>query len=164
MGHQILLRDQWVRLRQRDFDAEVGYACVTENCEIPPGSQVEVPVEISRPFKRYDSDCWATEPVQIPEGILIARSLFRADAQKTLVRIVNLSSESYELHKDQLLSEVTRVEIDDGDGSQTEIGEGPPPKSAQKIAERPLVRKLMKRRLLQKRSTQSQIQSSRKMR
>ena len=58
--------------------------------------------------------------------------MFGAEALKTLVRIVNLTSESYELYKDQMLSEVTRVEIGERDGSPSKIGVGPPPKSAQK--------------------------------
>jgi len=103
--------DQWIQRKQRDSEVEVGYAYVTENCSIPPGTQVEVPVEISRPTWRTVSDCWATEPIQISEGVSVERSLFGADALKTVGSVVNLSSESYELHQDQLLSEATRVEF-----------------------------------------------------
>jgi len=58
-SQQILLRDQWVHLRQRNSETDVRYAYVTQDCCIPPGSQVEVPVEISRPTWRANSDCWA---------------------------------------------------------------------------------------------------------
>jgi len=108
---KILLRNQWVHLKQRESDSEVQYVYVTQDCSIPPGTQVEVPVEISRPTWRADSDCWATEPIQISEGVLVARSLFEADALNTAISVVNVTEEPYELHRDQILSEATRVEI-----------------------------------------------------
>ena len=42
-GHRILLRDQWVHLKQRDFGVGVGYAYVAENCSVLPRTQVEDP-------------------------------------------------------------------------------------------------------------------------
>lgn len=63
-------------------------------------------MEIPSPTWRADSDCWATEPVQISEGVLAASSFFEADTLNTVIRMVNLSEEPYELYRDQLLSEV----------------------------------------------------------
>ena len=40
------------------------------------------------------------------------RTLFEADALSTLIRVVNLTSQPYNLHRDQLFGEASQVYVD----------------------------------------------------
>jgi len=124
-GRKLLLWNQWIQLKQRDFEAYMCYVYATQDCRVPSGTQVEVPVEISRPTWRADSDCWVTESIQLTEGVLVARSLLEAEAVNAIMRVVNLTSESYDLHQNQLISETIGVGICGVGSSQTRIGMDP---------------------------------------
>jgi len=65
---------------------------------------------------------------------MAARTLFEADALNTVIRVVNLSDQSYKLHQDQLFSEAVQVEVCGCDSSQARVVERPQLISAHKSA------------------------------
>jgi len=46
---RIKLGDEWIKLHTRKNSDNVRKVYVCDDCEIPPGVRVEIPVEISRP-------------------------------------------------------------------------------------------------------------------
>jgi len=79
---QVKLRKEWIRLCQCETSQDVRkvYACA--DCVVPPGAQAEVPVEISRPTWHAGPDFWATDPIEILEGVVVSWTLF--DAYRSL--------------------------------------------------------------------------------
>jgi len=115
------------------------YIYVHHDWCIPPGTQVEVPVQISRPTWRTDPDSWVTDPIELANGILTARSLFQAGALHTFIPVMNLTCQPYELHQDQLVGEASRVEVCGPNTPTSKIGVESVSGSKQELAARQII-------------------------
>jgi len=73
--------------------------------------RVEIPVEISRPTLCVGSDLWATDPVEIEEGVITARTLFEAKAFQSIVQVINLTEDVYHVRKEQFFGTAEMVEV-----------------------------------------------------
>jgi len=78
------------------------------DCVVPHGAQAEVSVEICRPTWCAGPDHWATDPIEILEGVVVARILFDAQALHSFVRVLNLTDEPYQVQKDQLFGTASK--------------------------------------------------------
>jgi len=67
---------------------------VCADCVVPPAAEAEVSVEISRPTWRAGPDFGAADPIEILEGVVMARTLFDA-----FVRVLNLTDEHIKYKK-----------------------------------------------------------------
>jgi len=86
--------------------------------------RVEIPVEISRPTLCVGSDLWATDPVEIEEGVVAARTLFEAKAFQSIVQVLNLTEEVYHVRKGQFFGTAKRVEVFELGPQSTKLGKG----------------------------------------
>jgi len=79
-----------------------------------PCTQVEVPVDVSRPtWWSTDCDLWATDSLEIADGVVVAWTLFGAEDFCTVMWVLNLTDRPYELKSDQFLGTASQVEITD---------------------------------------------------
>jgi len=123
----VRMGDIWVRLHQRSLEPEHRYVFSSKGCVVAPCTQVEVPVDISRPTLRT-SDCesWVTDSLEIADGVVAARTLFGAEDYCTVMRVLNPTDRPYELRSDQFLGTASQVEIAD---VQSSFGGGVGPDS-----------------------------------
>jgi len=121
---RIKLGDEWIKLHTRKNSDDVRKVYVSDDCEIPPGVRVEIPVEISRPTLCIGSDLWATDPVEIDEGVVAARTLFEAKTFQSIVQVINLTEEIYHVRKEQFFGTAERVEVFELGPQRTKSGKG----------------------------------------
>jgi len=72
---KIKLGDEWIQLHKREKSDDVRKVYVCGDCEIPPGVQARVPVEISRPTLNLGLDFCTNDPIEIEERVVVARTL-----------------------------------------------------------------------------------------
>jgi len=121
---RIKLGNEWIKLHKREKSDDVRKVYVCVDCVIPPGAQAEVPVEISRPTLCLGSDSWAIDPIEIEEGVVVARTLFEVEAYRSVVRVLNLTEDSYFVRKEQFFGTASKVEVFELGPQSTKIGKG----------------------------------------
>jgi len=70
-----------------------------------------VPVEIFRPTWHVGPNFWLTGPFKIVDEVVVAQTLFDADALHSYVRVLNLMDRPFDLHKGQLFGMASKVEV-----------------------------------------------------
>ena len=110
-GGCILLGSSLVRLQKQDSGNQVRRIYVAEDYHVPPGVQSGVPVSVTWPNLRTGSNDWVAEPKKMADGVIAARTLFSGEALQSVMRVINLSDEPYNLRKNEQLGEATQAEI-----------------------------------------------------
>jgi len=78
--------DLWVRLHQRSGEKEHRYVLNSDRCVVAPCTEVEVPVDVTRPtWHIKEGDFWVTDPIEIADGVVAARTLFGAEDHCTVI-------------------------------------------------------------------------------
>ena len=67
---RIKLGNEWISLRHREVTDDVCKVYACSEYIVSVGAQVEVPVEISRPTLGVESEFWATDPLEIDDGVV----------------------------------------------------------------------------------------------
>jgi len=66
-----------VRLHQHSLEPEHRYVFSSKGCVVAPCTQVEVPVDVSRPtWRTSDCESWVTDSLEIADGVVVAQTLF----------------------------------------------------------------------------------------
>jgi len=101
--------------RNRHSLAGVRRVRVAEHVCVPPGTQVNVPVKLTRSSLRTPKADWLVESKRWRPGIFSARTLLPDNAEFIAVRLVNTSSFSFRLAGSQLIGEArTAISTDSG--------------------------------------------------
>jgi len=121
---KIKLGDEWIQLHKRQKMDDVLMEYVCDECEILPGCQAGVPVEILRPTLNLGSDYWADDPIELEDGVVVARTLFTGETHNAIVRVINLTDDTYYVRKEQYFGTASRVKICDAENQCTNVGQG----------------------------------------
>ena len=70
------------------------------------------------------SDYWANGPIELEDGVVVARTLFIDKDNEAIVRVINLTDEIYRVKKEQYFGEASRVEVCDTETQGTDLGPG----------------------------------------
>lgn len=84
---------------------------------IPPRTQMDVPSRVVRGAKEIRGTSeWMLEHQEIQPGVHLARSLVDGNAEKVMVRVVNVSNETVVLYENDHLGELCPVTVTDRSG------------------------------------------------
>jgi len=106
---QVEIKGRMIPLRNRRSLAGVRRVRVAENVCVPPGTQVNVPVKLTRNSLRTPKADWLVESKRWCPGIFSTRTLLPDNAEFIAVRLVNTSSLPFRLAGGQLIGEARTV-------------------------------------------------------
>ena len=118
--------DRWVQLRSQPKRASVKRICAKENMDVPPRSQVSLPIRVVWRNLESDGSACMLEPKELGEGIMAARTLFDGNAFCSAVQIINLSNAKYKVAEGMCLGEAQEVLVHDPVVSTTAGGRSDP--------------------------------------
>ena len=82
------------------------------------------PGRIFATYSKFGSGYWANDPVELEDGVVVARTLFTDKIHDAIVRVINLTDETYYVKREQYFGEASRVEVCDTETHGTDLGPG----------------------------------------
>jgi len=108
---KIYLGGKWIWLQQRVTEDRVRRVYAAESIEIPPMSEANIPVTVTWPTLHPTRSDWLVEPKVVNEGLVVARTLVSGEAPSSVVRVINVSDQTYNIDYDTELGLASQVSV-----------------------------------------------------